>query len=692
MKSQPWWRITSTPEERRETITRVLDNGGPSQTYFILLVLATLIAAYGLVSDSSATVIGAMIVAPLMGPILGLALATVRADSRTFNRALSAEATGVVLVVAVGVLVAVLVSPDHIDYAVSTIAGRIRPTLYDMAIGLAAGLAGAYCTVHPRLQGGIAGVAVAVALVPPLTVTGLTLAGALYGQTSWSSVLGSFVLFVANFLTIEIAATVVFLLAGLGELRQMFRQQSMVKQFGVQMVLLLVTGAFLGHQLDSLLLERHYERVARQTIDQILPRIKGSNLEGLSVNINAGQQQLTVRAVVSSRQEVKPSRVAEMQRAIDARLVEEHSPLTAVVFVRTTLSFYADATNALYEPPEKPPDPQQVRHQALEAALRQGLLGYPGAPTMNSFLELSSGVEPKVQVTLISPYRFGPRLVARYQQKVDDLLAQRGLGNLTGVQLVVRSLTMDSATAEQALPYAAPDTRTPQEQAREKLEQEILGKLKVVIARTPGSRLLAAHLGPTSPLGPSPHPASTPPSKSASARQPAPQTYRIHATVEGPRIFPYKQVLRWQKELVGLLAAGGSTKPKVVLQVDNRIGTTIRPPAASRQKLEQGRKLRQHRRALLTDKLRAQVATLNGGALLEVTGVALHRLPSGSKPGRVDVTALVMSPHPVAGTTVRAWERGLAVVYRRGMGQNCQVVLRLRVLQGSTATASSPDL
>ena len=160
-----WWLPKLTKEDRQDCCRRVSESSAPKPPYYVLIVLSTLIAAYGLLSNSTATVIGAMIVAPLMGPILGLALGTVMANTMMFRRSLIAESTGVILVILTGMFVAFVAGPDHIDFNSSEIAGRTRPTLFDLAIGLAAGLAGGYCTVHPGLQASVAGVAIAVALV-----------------------------------------------------------------------------------------------------------------------------------------------------------------------------------------------------------------------------------------------------------------------------------------------------------------------------------------------------------------------------------------------------------------------------------------------------------------------------------------------------------------------------------------------
>ena len=302
-----WWLPQLSKDDRQGSCQRVSEASAPKPSYYVLIVLSTLIAGYGLVSNSTATVIGAMIVAPLMGPILGLALGTVLGDVRMFQRSLLAEFTGVILVILTGMIVAAAVGPTHIDFAGSEIAGRTSPTLFDLAIGLAAGLAGAYCTVHPGLQSSVAGVAIAVALVPPLAVTGLTGAGWITGESPFEPVFGSFMLFFTNLLTIELASGLVFLGTGFRHIRGDKPKALWTKTLIVKSVLLLLTGWFLYGQLTNLFRERYGLDTSRKVLETRLRDIPGADLDSIEVNLN--RSVLTVRAVIGSRSSsLRPAR------------------------------------------------------------------------------------------------------------------------------------------------------------------------------------------------------------------------------------------------------------------------------------------------------------------------------------------------------------------------------------------------
>lgn len=162
--------------------------------YAIMNFLATVVACYGLLANSPAVVIGAMILAMLLGPISGVALALVDGDIGLLRKALFAELGGVLLVV----VTAFVVGFVHRDIPLThEIMVRTAPNFFDLMIALASGAAGAYASVSTRLSVAFIGVAVATALVPPLACCGMLLArgdaelagGAFYlpWSTSWRS-------------------------------------------------------------------------------------------------------------------------------------------------------------------------------------------------------------------------------------------------------------------------------------------------------------------------------------------------------------------------------------------------------------------------------------------------------------------------------------------------------------------------
>lgn len=180
--------------------------------YLLILLLAAAIASLGLALNSAAVIIGAMLIAPLMGPIVGLGMGLAIGDGR-----LAVETAFIVLASTFAVIVtAALLAfalPVPFQTLTAEIVARTRPTTLDLAIAVCSGLAGAVVAVarRSRLSAAVPGVAVSVALVPPLAVTG-------YGigtGWNWPIVRGSLLLYGANLAGIVMSATVVFILAGM---------------------------------------------------------------------------------------------------------------------------------------------------------------------------------------------------------------------------------------------------------------------------------------------------------------------------------------------------------------------------------------------------------------------------------------------------------------------------------------------
>jgi len=181
--------------------------------FWMLLVLASIIAAGGVVSDSTPAVIGAMIVAPLATPIYGVALATVTGARRDLLASLLLLVEGVAVNVLIGFLVGMFsIARMPLD-ANPQITGRTAPTLLDLAIAITVGVAGSFALVRRDVSNILAGVAIAISLVPVLAVVGITL-GSGRLDLAW----GAFVLFLVNAAAIIVAGVVVFGAAGYARL------------------------------------------------------------------------------------------------------------------------------------------------------------------------------------------------------------------------------------------------------------------------------------------------------------------------------------------------------------------------------------------------------------------------------------------------------------------------------------------
>ena len=189
--------------ERPHTARRLTD-------FFALLLFASFIATYGVLSNSTATVIGAMIVAPLMGPIMATTAAVVMGSGSRALRAFSLTVIGIGTVILFAYLLAWVVPDVMISFESNgEIASRISPGLYALLTALGAGAAGAYILSRSEISDSMGGVAIAISLVPPLCVVGISLQ-----QARWDAAAGAFLLFMTNYLAILLAGGIVFLSHG----------------------------------------------------------------------------------------------------------------------------------------------------------------------------------------------------------------------------------------------------------------------------------------------------------------------------------------------------------------------------------------------------------------------------------------------------------------------------------------------
>lgn len=302
----------------RESAAAAADNRLP---YWAVLTLSGAIATLGLALDSAAVVIGAMLVAPLLAPVVGLALSLAIGDGRLAvqTAAIVLGSTGAVILVAAGLTVAL---PFH--SVTDEIAARTRPTTLDLAIAVFSGLVGAVVTVarRSRLSASIPGVAIAVALIPPLAVAGF---GAGIGDAAL--IRGSLLLYGANLAGIVLSGMAVFLLVGmhrrdvletarawhrdaevhgiaswadrirwvrtLGVFRSAWARMGLVVAFAVSL------GIPLSESLAQITREARVERAVRESAQEIFARPGRASVVGRQLEIGTVRTQVLLRVATT---------------------------------------------------------------------------------------------------------------------------------------------------------------------------------------------------------------------------------------------------------------------------------------------------------------------------------------------------------------------------------------------------------
>ncbi|NBC17411.1 MAG: TIGR00341 family protein [Bacteroidetes bacterium] len=191
---------------REEVYQDLNDDLTVATLHYTLIVLSAVVAMGGMLRDSTAVVIGAMVIAPLLGPNIALALGTTLGDMKLIGRALRVNLAGLLLAVGLSMVGGVLLT---VDASIPEVASRTDVTLGDLALALAAGVAGTLSTTR-GVSTALVGVMVAVALMPPAVAVGL-----LVGAGDYTLAMGAGLLLVTNVVAINLAAVATFIVQGI---------------------------------------------------------------------------------------------------------------------------------------------------------------------------------------------------------------------------------------------------------------------------------------------------------------------------------------------------------------------------------------------------------------------------------------------------------------------------------------------
>lgn len=193
-------------DDFKELFISLRDSTKLSSVFLILMVLSSLLATTGLFQSSAPVIIGAMILAPLMSPIVSLSMGVVRAQSELINNSLRTLSYGIFTALIFSCIYTYFMP---LSYVTSEIQARLNPNILDLMVAILSGIAGAYASSKNEVAKSLAGVAIAVALVPPLSVTGIGI-----GWGDINIIYGSFLLFLTNLVGITLAAALTFIVLG----------------------------------------------------------------------------------------------------------------------------------------------------------------------------------------------------------------------------------------------------------------------------------------------------------------------------------------------------------------------------------------------------------------------------------------------------------------------------------------------
>lgn len=299
-----WWHRKFVDNVDHEgVIARIVEDSGWSARYIFMTMMSAGIAVLGLLLSSPAVVIGAMLISPLMNPILGLGFSLTLFNFAEMRRSLVALASGSVIAVAFTASI-VLLSP--LKAPTAEILARTRPNLFDLLIAMLAALAGTFAIIRGKGET-ITGVAIATALMPPLAVLG-------YGLATWNMPVlgGSFALFVTNFVTIALSATVMARLFGFGY--RLTPRQGRLQTIAL-LVVFLVMAIPLGFSLA---------RIAREavTVSQLRAALSerfGSKARVTQLDVDFSAEPIDVRSVVIAPRD-RAAKTAAVRALLEKKL------------------------------------------------------------------------------------------------------------------------------------------------------------------------------------------------------------------------------------------------------------------------------------------------------------------------------------------------------------------------------------
>ena len=307
--------------ERANAYMRIRRNARPDIDFYLLISLSAIIAAFGLLLNSPAVVIGAMLVAPLMSPIVGVGLAIVMGDVRFLRLSASAVLRGVGLALIVGIIVGFLPGSE----LTAEVLARTQPTLLDLFVALFSGMAGAYALCKSEAAGALPGVAIAAALVPPLSSSGIALSAGAYQES-----FGALILFTTNFIAISSAAAFVFIVLGFRpSSTQKERRNIQARSFRIAIGFLIFIAILLSFATVQLAAESREQATIVETVQRNVNNIPNAEFQDMTVlSFENGILELDVTA--RSTTELRSSEVRDLRDQIGIDLQQAGVDLESI--------------------------------------------------------------------------------------------------------------------------------------------------------------------------------------------------------------------------------------------------------------------------------------------------------------------------------------------------------------------------
>ena len=310
------WFQPLTAKRKTDVIRELNLASSPGFDFFLLVMLSCSIATFGLITNSAAVIIGAMLVAPLMSPILGISISTVIAQERLFQRASLSLGAGVGLSLILSTILGWVGRVLPFDLLVNLpneVVVRTQPTPFDLGIALAGGAAAAYALANPRLSAALPGVAIATALMPPLCAAGI---GVAVGNSA--AALGALLLFVTNLTAISFAGILVFFILGFRPRKHETLWHGMPRGLLISAGLVLIVTIPLVFLTMRLVNEARYNKDVQDTVAAEIANLSDAQL--MEINQDVIDNVLHLKVTILTTNPPNYARVVSLQQEIALKL------------------------------------------------------------------------------------------------------------------------------------------------------------------------------------------------------------------------------------------------------------------------------------------------------------------------------------------------------------------------------------
>lgn len=378
-----------------------------SRSYILLLVFSTIIATLGLLINSTAVVIGAMLISPLAWPLTGLTVGLFTTRRRLAGHSVINTVVSIITVLGIAALIGVL-TPTSASELTPEIQELLQPNIFDLLIALAAAVIGVAAIYYPRISATATGVAISTTLLPPLCVSGLAIA---FG--SWDMFWRSGILFGANVVAIIFAGLITLYVFHFRPSRKAERDRFRIGLAGSFIALIVLAIPLSIYLRDSL--------TQRDIKQQIQTELKE---EIAAVHPQAGVDEVEVEYVPSVDDEVHVNATIYIPEGTFLTVAEQNGIIQHLAdSIGQTVDLQLNVVNTLLL---RRQDDEKLRQRRIE---------------LEEFI--------RVQVAQINEHADVASVDIVFPQEIAAEESTEGEENITNISLVLRQQHMSTFTYDQ---------------------------------------------------------------------------------------------------------------------------------------------------------------------------------------------------------------------------------------------------